>query len=67
MTNLLDSKLPLLKQNPSTFPQDRSDIGSPYPLAWNEMLGRIFHKICAEYTDNILSTLPRPKAIGNYR
>jgi hypothetical protein len=67
MINLLDSKLPYLKENPATYPQDRSETGSNYPLAWNEMLGRIFHCICAEYIDHILPTLPRPTAIGDYR
>ena len=67
MVHLLDYKLPYLKQYPATYPQDRNDTGSNYPLAWNEMLGKIFHRICAEYTDHILPTLPRPTAVGNYR
>ena len=30
-----------------------------YPIEWNEMLGRIFHKIIFKYKNKTLNTLPR--------
>jgi hypothetical protein len=60
MIHLLDSKLERLRAHPSSHPQDvwlRGGI-SQYPLEWNEMLGRIFHRICYEYRDRLLHTLP---------
>ena len=66
MISLLDEKLPVLKANPSKNPQDRSEYGNGYPIAWTEMLGNIYHKVCYEYKDRLLNTLPRP-SIQNYR
>lgn len=37
MIKLLDEKYPLLKQHPSTFPQDCAELGKGYPIEWNEM------------------------------
>lgn len=67
MVKLLDEKLEELKENPSSFPQDRKDIGSKYPLYWTEMLGEIFHFVSSQHLDKLLPTLPRPEAVGNYR
>ena len=67
MVTLLDEKLEELKQNPSSFPQDRKDIGSSYPLYWNEICGRIFHYVVSLYIDNLLPTLPQLHAVGDYR
>ena len=61
MMALLDQKLPLLKEmtvDPNV-PDNQSD---QYPIQWNEMLGRIYHKVLAKYvdTDKILYTVPYP-------
>ena len=58
MIALMDSKLELLKQHPSTDTRDCAERGNGYPIEWNEMLGRIFHKVCYNYKDHILNTLP---------
>ena len=57
MISLLDTKLPDLIVNPSSNPQDCREV-SKYPIEWNEMLGRIFHKISYKYVDHLLNTLP---------
>lgn len=66
MITLLDTKLEKLKLNPSTNPQDRSELGNGYPIEWNEMLGRIFHKVSYEYKEHLLNTLPMV-VLTNYR
>jgi hypothetical protein len=67
MILLLDKKLEKLKLYPSTFPQDCAEISNgKYPIEWNEMLGRIFHRICYKYKNNVLNTLPISK-FENYR
>ena len=58
MILLLDKKLEKLKLNPSSNPQDSNESGTGYPIEWNEMLGRIFHKVSYKYKDYILNTLP---------
>lgn len=61
MITVLDSKLEKLKQYPSTFPQDKAEISNgKYPIEWNEILGRIFHRVCYTYKERILYTLPIP-------
>ena len=57
MISLLDSKLDALQQHPSRFPQDCSEVSS-YPIAWNELLGRIFHRVSYEYKEHLLNILP---------
>lgn len=67
MIKLLDIKLDMLRQFPSTFPQDHSEISNgKYPIGWNELNGRIFHRICYKYKDKLLNTLPMPN-LTNYR
>ena len=66
MLDLLDKKLPQLRKYPAKHPQDASETGSGYPLGWNELLGRIFHRICYNYKNFILSMLPIP-VMTNYR
>lgn len=66
MIRLLDSKMERLQQNPASYPQDCAESGSGYPLEWNEMLGRIFHKVCYRYRGRLLNTLPIP-IFTNYR
>ena len=58
MMTLLDSKLEQLKLNPAKNPQDQKSATSNYPLEWNEMLGRIFHKITYKYRSHLLRELP---------
>lgn len=60
MVKLLDSKLELAVRYPATFPQDRAEVESGYPIEWNEMLGRIFHRVLYGYRDHMLNTLPEP-------
>jgi len=60
MIQLLDTKLEVLKLNPSTHPQCcATNTTNKYPIEWNEMLGRIFHKISCAYVDKFLHTVPR--------
>jgi len=66
MITLLDTKLEKLKLNPSTNPQDSGENGSGYPIEWNEMLGRIFHKVSYKYKEHLLNTLPI-SIFTNYR
>lgn len=66
MIELLDKRYEMLRDNPSRFPQDRSELMGGYPIGWNEMLGRIFHKHLVSYIDNIIYSVPRPICI-NYR
>lgn len=65
MINVLDKKLDLLKKNPASHPQDTSDQ-SDYPLAWDEILASIFHKVSSSYLNKIERNLPSP-ILENYR
>jgi hypothetical protein len=59
MLRLLDERLELLRKHPARHPRDAfGENGSLYPLEWNEMLGRIFHRVCYKYRDRLLNTLP---------
>ena len=58
MIKLMDEKYDELKKNPAKFPQDCKERNNGYPIEWNEMLGRIFHKISYKYKDKVLNTLP---------
>lgn len=66
MIQLLDSKLEDLKLNPAKHARDQKSPNSKYPIEWNEMLGRIFHKISYKYKDKILNILPI-NIFTNYR
>lgn len=66
MLKVLDEKLDRLKRNPATYPQEKAEDGNGYPIEWNEILGRIFHKKLMDIQDNILFTVPRP-IMTNYR
>ena len=57
MIAFLDTKLDGLKAHPATHPQDCAER-SRYPIEWNEMLGRIFHRVSYKYKDKILQTVP---------
>jgi len=58
MIAFLDTKINELRLNPATNPQDCRENGTGYPIEWNEMLGRILHKINYEYHTDILNELP---------
>jgi hypothetical protein len=68
MIELLDEKLPILRLHPAQSPLDCAEIsGGKYPIEWNEMLGRIFHRLCyTKYKDNLIRTLPI-SVFNNYR
>jgi len=66
MLLILDSKLEALKKNPAISPQDCAENKTGYPIEWNEINGRIFHKLCFKYKDKILDTLPEP-ILHSYR
>lgn len=66
MLAFLDTNLEELRQNPSTYPQTQKGDGTNYPLEWNELLGRIFHKISVDYIPNMLYSVPIP-ILSNYR
>ena len=54
----MDKKYEELKKNPSTFPRDKKELNNGYPIEWNELLGRIFHKYVYYYKDKVIRTLP---------
>jgi hypothetical protein len=74
--SLLDEKLPYLKQHPGTYHhraiyggvqgEPSAFLESKYPIEWNELLGRIFHKLQYENLGSFLYDLPFPD-INNYR
>jgi hypothetical protein len=63
---ILDAKLGDLKKNPATTPCDCSELGNGYPLGWNEILGRIFHRIQPLFFDQMKASVPYPDC-SNYR
>ena len=62
LIDILDSKLELLKQNPSKHPRAgfTNDLSPGYPISWTEILGDIFHPLTSKYRDKILFTIPIP-------
>ena len=67
MLRVLDKNLLLLERFPATHPQDQSETSNgKYPLAWTEILGRVFHAVCDKYKRHLLQTLPLSVFI-NYR
>ena len=62
MIELMDRKFEALKANPANCHRDYFNLkGSKYPLGWSELLGQIFHRVCYEYKDKLINTLPLPK------
>jgi hypothetical protein len=61
---VLDNKLELLRENPSTQPDCCIEYvpGTKYPVYWNELLGRIFHEESAKHIDTgrIIFSIPTP-------
>jgi hypothetical protein len=66
MLSFMDSIYPDLIKNPATRPDDRKEYNTGYPIEWNQLLGRIFHKIVFKYKNNVLYSLPKPICI-NYK
>jgi hypothetical protein len=67
MISLMDKKLERLMEYPASFPQDCAEVSNGrYPIEWNELNGRIFHRVSYEYKDKLLNTLP-PIYYDNYR
>jgi hypothetical protein len=58
MIKLLESKLEKLRNNPAKGPQNSTGSGTGYPIEWNEVNGRIFHRISYKYKDKLMNTLP---------
>lgn len=59
MLKVMDEKQTMLRLYPATHPRDAKEFGN-YPVEWNELLGRIFHRVCSMYTSQLLRGLPRP-------
>lgn len=66
MIQLMDEKYENLKKYPSKSPQQIYSYEYPYPFAWNELLGRIFHPLIYKYNNKILKNLPYVN-MNNYR
>lgn len=70
--HLLDAKLDALRANPARHPQDQMNAPftdgtlSPYPLAWTELLGNVFHPLVLQMCARILHDEIAP-AFSNYR
>ena len=60
MLEFLSHKHTELQLNPAKFPQDQKELNTGYPIEWNEMLGRIFHRILYKFKNYTLNTLPIP-------
>jgi hypothetical protein len=45
MLKVMDQHLPELRLHPAKFPQDCKEKGLGYPIEWNELNGRVFHKV----------------------
>lgn len=54
----LTERLEALQQSPATYPRAQWGDRTGYPLEWNEILGRIFHRVCFAYRDRLLRYLP---------
>ena len=55
----LDGKLDELKVHPPSHARDCKEI-SNYPIEWNQIMGRNFHRISFDYLSEILRTGARP-------
>jgi hypothetical protein len=64
MLALMDEKVAELRLHPATRYEDAKEWGGGYPLEWNEMLGRIFHRVLADFDGFILYTTP--KVLGGW-
>lgn len=66
MMELMDEKYNDLKKYPSKNVTQVYSKEYPYPLEWNELLGRIYHPFVYKYKDKILKNLPYVNT-NNYR
>jgi hypothetical protein len=70
MMKLLDSKIEGLrkyhKSGVEKHPQECRERNPNYPIEWNEMLGRIFHKVQGDYMKNVAYSVPYP-IVTDYR
>lgn len=64
VNKLLDDKLEQLKKCPATHTRDCKESGNGYPIEWNEMLGRIFHRLNYEYKEKFDRSLNPPFFYG---
>jgi FkbM family methyltransferase len=65
MMRLLDEKLPELKLNPAPDARACAETSKTgYPIEWNEMLGRIFHRVIWPHIAHVRNTLPPPVLEG---
>ena len=60
IVKILDDKLELLIQYPSTGPQCFKTTEKMYPLEWRELLGQTFENVIVKYKENYNNTLPHP-------
>jgi hypothetical protein len=68
MMSVMDEKTEQLCKYPARYAQESSENSKEYlyPLEWNELLGRIFHRVLVKYLPHVMYTIPRPIMI-NYR
>lgn len=59
MLDKMDEKVAELRLCPATRVEDAKEWGGGYPLEWNEMLGRIFHRVLADFDGFILYSTPK--------
>ena len=64
---VLDKKFSELEKHPAKNSRDGEVSGtSPYPIAWSEILGSIFHPLVYKYSEHIGKNLPPPQ-FTNYQ
>ena len=66
VNSVLDKKFLELEKHPAKNSRDGEVRGSPYPIAWSEILGSIFHPLAYKYSEHIGKNLPPPD-FTNYR
>lgn len=59
MLDKMDEKIVELRAHPATRVEDAKEWGGGYPIEWNEMLGRIFHRVLGDFEGYILYTTPK--------
>lgn len=64
MNAVLDEKLEELRIHPASHPRDKKEDGTGYPIEWNELLGRIFHRVLFDHREKIIHGLPQPLFYG---
>ena len=60
MNSFLDSKYPELLRNPAIHPRDSKEKRPAYPIEWNEVHNRRFHRVVYKHLGNLLRTVPMP-------